>query len=63
MADTIPRHLTDLNAGIAECYENMKDPNLRDALIFLIRRGLVVDSGRRRKGRIVWIHRSYLTKN
>jgi hypothetical protein len=63
MADTIPRHLTDLNAGIAECYEVMEDPDLRDALISLIRDGLVVDSGRRRNGRIVWVASCNLTNN
>jgi hypothetical protein len=44
-----------LEADIAELRRHMKDPDIMDAMISLVREGKVVNSGRRRQGKIVWI--------
>jgi hypothetical protein len=42
----------ELEAAIADL--NLPDPDLNEAMASLIREGLIVDSGDRRNGRIVW---------
>jgi hypothetical protein len=44
----------DLQAALAEL-EGIEDDDLRDAMAFLVKKGLIIDSGKRRNGRIVWV--------
>jgi hypothetical protein len=48
----------ELEAAIADL--NMKNLDRQEALARLIREGRIVDSGRRRNGRIVWILAEFL---
>jgi hypothetical protein len=44
-----------LAEAIDEIRASMRDPNLMDTMIYLVRTGQIVDSGKRRDGKIVWI--------
>jgi hypothetical protein len=44
----------DLQAALAEL-EGIEDDDLRDAMAFLVKKGLIIDSGKRRNGLIVWV--------
>ena len=53
MAKTVKSSSEQMEAEIAEV--RIRDPELREAFIDLIRTGSIINSGRRRKGEIVWI--------
>ena len=44
----------DLKAALAEL-EGIENEDVRDAMAFLAKKGLIIDSGKRRKGQIVWV--------
>lgn len=44
-----------LESDLEEIRREMSDPDVMDAFISLVRTGRVVNSGRRRNGKIVWV--------
>jgi hypothetical protein len=44
-----------MEADIAEIRRGMRDPDIMDAMIELVREGRIINSGERRAGWVVWI--------